>query len=469
MSRISTNISGIERTLLNRLAESSAAVTTSTLRLVTGKKINSPADDPASFVFLSGLQSQLSNVTAAMVNVTAASSMITQAQTAIDSIQTELSTIRTELIADEARSLTGTERTDAQTNIDAAIEQINALAATQIGGRKLLDGSADYQVQGRRSSQVSELRVYSTGGSSLTIDGSVDVAATKAELTYTGNTPANTVIATATFTLTGESGSTEITVTADESLDNLVDAVNDTSHDTGITASIVDNVVTFSSVEYGSDAAVDVDVSSGTFAVSDGGSVTGTDASVTIDGQSYTADGNRVAVTENSVHYEMEFTDGFSGDFNTISVGAEALTFALSTETFRESSLAIPSLQAGFLGGVSGSLDDLASGGTIDGLDANTSQAIRVVDEAIAEVTRIEGVVDGFYNSAVSSTSSLLSDIQDDLETAIDDVDLVDSTEEAARLTFYSNLASNAVAGLTILNQQRASIVVLLKAMAGLT
>ncbi len=468
MSRISTNISGIERTLLNRLAESNAATTLSTLRLATGSKINSSADDPAAFVYLSGLQSQLSKVTAAMVNVTAAGSMITQAQTALESIQTELSTIRTTLLTDETRSLSGAERTDAQTDIDAAIEQINALAATQIGGRKLLDGSADFQVQGRSSSQVSELRVYSTGGSSLTIDGSVDVAATKAELTYTGNTPADTVIATATFTLTGESGSVEITVTADESLDNLVDAVNDVSHDTGIVASRVDEVVTFSSVEYGSDAAVDIDVSSGTFAVSDGGSVTGTDASVTIDGQSYTADGNRVAVTENSVHYEMQFTGGFSGDFDTISVGAEALTFALSTETFRESSLAIPSLQAAFLGGESGSLNDLASGGTLDGLDADTAQAIRVVDEAIAEVTRIKGVVDGFYNSAISSTSSLLSDIEDDLETAIDDVDLVDDTEEASRITYYNNLASNAVAGLSILHQQRSSIVSLLQAIAGL-
>ncbi len=467
MSRISTNISGIERTLLNRLAESNAAVTISTLRLATGKKINSPADDPASFVYLSGLQSQLSNVTAAMVNVTAASSMITQAQTAIDSIQTQLSTIRTELLTDETRSLTGAQRADAQANIDAAIDQINTLAATAIGGRKLLDGSADYQIQGRSSSQVRELRVYSTGGSALTIDGTVDTAATQAQLTYTGNTPADTVIATATFTLTGETGSVEITVTADESLDNLVDAVNDTSHDTGIVASRVDEVVTFSSVDYGSDAAVDVDVSSGTFDVSDGGSVTGTDASVTINGQSYTGDGNRVDVAENGVHYELDFYQGFSGDFNTISVGAEALTFALSTEPFRESSLAIPSLQAGFLGRLSGSLDDLASGGGLDGLDANTSQAIRVVDEALAEVTRIEGVVDGFYNAAISSTSSLFSDIQDDLETAIDDVDLVDTTEETARLTFYSTLAYNAVSGLTILQQQRSSIVVVLQRLAG--
>ena len=73
------------------------------------------------------------------------------------------------------------------------------------------------------------------------------------------------------------------------------------------------------------------------------------------------------------------------------------------------------------LGGPSGRLDQLASGGTLDGLDSNTSQAIRVVDEALADLTRIEGAVDGFFNSAITSTSDLLSALETDLEDAVDE------------------------------------------------
>ena len=157
-----------------------------------------------------------------------------------------------------------------------------------------------------------------------------------------------------------------------------------------------------------------------------------------------------------------------SGNFDPITVDGDALTFALSTEVFRRSTLAIPGMQAANLGGLSGSLSELAEGGTLSGLDEKTSQAIRVVDEALGKLTRIEGAVDGFYNAAITSASGLLSDVEDDLEDAIDDVNLVDDTEEAARLAYYQDLAANSVAGLAILRQQRSGIVNMLQQIAGL-
>jgi len=472
VSRIGATLSGIERSLLNRLAEANAAATLAGLRMATGNKINHPSDDPAAFVRLSGLQSRLGQVRATMDNVTAAASMVTQTQSAIDQIRTQLSTIRTELLGDEDGELTGAQRDEAQANIDTAVAAINELAAGEIDGRRILDGSANFTISGRNADQVAEVRVYSTAGSTLSISGEVTQAAARAELVYTGDAD-NEVTDAATFTLAGNSGSVEIEVTGGQTLSAVALELNAQSHLTGVTAAVDEgaHTLTFTSVEYGSDAQVDIDVSDGTFSVAGAGA--GTDVQATIGSQSYTGDGNLLSVVGSAAgsptHYSVEFAAGFTGVFDTISVSGDALTFALWPDLGSTSTLAVAGMNAWNLGGPSGRLDQLESGGALGGLDTNTSQAIRVVDEALADVTRIEGAVDGFYNAAISSSSALLADLEEDLQDAIDEVNLVDDTEEIQRLAYYQDLAANAVAGLTILQLQRSGIVALIQQIAGLS
>ena len=794
MGRIGAHLSGIERALLNRLAEADAGATINSLRLASGKKINSPSDNPTAFIALSRFQTRLNVVTATMSNVTAAGSMIGQVQTALGAIRTQLDTIRSELLTDEDQSLTAQERTEAQAKIDAAVSQINALAATQIDGRRLLDGSADFQVSGRNNSQVANLTVYSTGGSGptqvaksaeLTYSGTDRYATDDAQITFTGtigsasiaitdndtledvaqavndlagttgviasvddntltiasaqtganetvavavvsgtfdvsggngdgtadgsdavyaSTPAisGTVLAAATqaqlvhtpaggtidddaqFTLTGSLGSESISVTTGETLAVVAQRINDVSHKTGVTASQDGSDLTFTSVDYGADAEISI-VTADTFAVTGGnedGTANGTDVSAQINGQTYTPvaapelrhrekgttftndatieitghlgtatititdgdtlsqiaqdindeaantgivatvdgndlvlsgtttgadaqisievtagtldtvtdftaatqaelvytgdngniaaaadfrltgndgfsdfsfdgsetladvraainaengttgviaavdgdklylrsntdgdtalvqisgvtgsfdvtggdgngtangtnataagngadensplatiDGNAITVSKNGFHYRIEFDPTFSGDFNPITVSGGALTFATSTDLHYTSTLAIPSLHAESLGGLSGTLDQIASGGDYSGLSTNTSQAIRIVDEALADLTRVEGSVDGFYNAAVTSSSSLLGALQSDLEDAINETDGYNEDEESLLLAKNQQLANNALSGLAILNQQRYGIVQLIQQTAGL-
>ena len=61
-----------------------------------------------------------------------------------------------------------------------------------------------------------------------------------------------------------------------------------------------------------------------------------------------------------------------------------------------------------------GTLADLATGGSASGLNTNTAEAIRIVDEALGDLTRVEGQVDGFYDAAITSASNLLSDLESD-------------------------------------------------------
>lgn len=91
-----------------------------------------------------------------------------------------------------------------------------------------------------------------------------------------------------------------------------------------------------------------------------------------------------------------------------------------------------------------------------------------MVDEAIGVVTRAGGSVDGFFNSQIASASTLLEEMETDLEDAIDEVDGVNDTEEDTKIAYYQALAENAVSGLTILNNQRLAIVDMIRQIAGL-
>jgi len=468
MARIGITLAGMERQLLNRLAAANAEATLSTLRLATGSKINTPSDDPNAFLQLSSLQSQLSQAGTTAANVTAAASRISQVQSTLGSVRTELDTIRSQLLEDEDGGLTPTERDEAQAVVDAALDQINALAATDIDGRRLLDGSADFQTTGRDASQVEALTVRSTGGASLNISGAVTQAAMQAELTYSGKAGLATVNADATFTLTGSAGTATFTVAEDDALADLAAEINQASHQTGVTASVDGDTLTLTSVEYGSDATVEVEVTDGTFNVSGDGGAAGTDVEVTLGGIARVGQGNRVSVHQDRTQYQIEFAAGFSGSFDRITVEGGGLTFALSTDLDHRSTLGIPGVQTARLGGVSGRLSQLADGGSLSGLGGNASQAIRVVDEALADLARIEATVDGFYGAAITSASGLLADLQEDLGDAIDAINLVDETEEEQQVAYYQGLASNATAGLAILTQQRSGIIELLRQIAGL-
>jgi flagellin-like hook-associated protein FlgL len=444
-------------------------------RMTTGHKINFPKDDPSAFMTLSGLQFQLNDVTATISNVTGAESMVGQTQTALDGIETQLDLIRTELLTDVRHTLTPAQQAASQAKIDAALEQINALASTSINGKTTLSGAGDYIYSGRNDSQVADVEVRNKVGSSATISGTVNSTATNAEIKYSGDA-SHQIVADATFTLTGERGSQVISVTTGEALSTVAAQVNQYSHDTGITAAVdeLNDKLVFSSVDYGSSASINVAVTSGVFAIDEGGRYEGTNASAVINGQTFSSssnnvNGNRFTVSDNGMNFEIEFQQGFTGEFDTITVEGDALKFALSTSLGDASTLAIPPVLAADLGGPSGQLDQLFSGGSLSGLGNNTSQAIRVVDEALGMITQVQGNVEGFYNSAIISSSNLLSEMQTQLGDSIDSIDLVNDVEETAISDYYQALADNAVSALTILNQQRLSIVWMLQDIADST
>jgi flagellin-like hook-associated protein FlgL len=467
MGRIGSTLSGFQLRLLNLHAEATAAANLNSLRLASGSNILSPGDDVSGFVDLSGFESELAAVRQASTNVSNASALVSGAQLLLDQVRTQLDTIRSRAVEDEDQGLTADERAANQAAIDEAIAEIDRLVSTEVNGRRLLDGSADFRYAGLDGDEVRELRVLSLGSAdSQTISGSVTSAATQATLAYTGL--AGTVNSgDATLTLTGSRGSTTLSATDGEDLTDVRDRVNADSHRTGVTAEVAGNVLTFRSVGYGSDETIEISATSGTFTVA--GTGEGIDATATINGRSITGDGNRFSVHDNGFRFTIEFAAGFSGAFNTVTASGTALTFALTTELSQTSSLAIPGLQASRLGGPSGMLDQLLSGGDYAGLGDNSATAIRIVDEALADLTRIEGAVDGFANGVIESAAALADGFESELEDAIDAINLVDEERESLLQTRNEALATNALAALANLDAHQQRLLDLVRQIAGFT
>lgn len=471
--RIGSSLVAAQQRILGSLAAANAAAALSTLRLATNQRVTRPAEDPAAFVQIQALERDQSAVQVAIGRVNAAANVGSQLELKISAAMTQLDTIREKLLEDAGASLSEAERAALQVEIDAAIDQINNLSSSEIAGRRILDGSADYQVTGENSAQVQNIRVLRAPGD-ISISGNVSAAATQASLTYTG-VLGNTTSA-ATFTITGDEGSAILSVSNGQSLTSVRDAINAVSDETGVTATVsgaFNNTLTLSSMEYGTNADVAVTVNSGTFTVTGGngdGTANGTDATVTINGQAVSSvDGNHVSYAANGLNISFDLVAGYTGAISTISISDDqVLRFALGTGT-DATTLALPSVHSAFLGDASGRLDELYTGGAYAGLGDNTDDALRIVDEAIAELTITQGQVAAFNGITIESSAAILDDLDVSLAAALEDINGVNQAQETASLARSQLLTSNALAALAILQQQQASSLILLLQIAGQT
>ncbi|HJQ79094.1 MAG TPA: flagellin hook IN motif-containing protein [Lacipirellulaceae bacterium] len=184
-------------------------------------------------------------------------------------------------------------------------------------------------VSGVNPSQITNFQVVSADPDSVnTLSGSVTQAATAAQLTYTGIF--GRVTSSATFTLSGSLGSTNISVTALEALTAVRDRINLRTATTGVTASVSGNNLFLTSTGVGSAATVARIITSGTFNVTGGngnGTANGTNAQLQINGQPIVAQGNNVAYTDALGSYTFILASGFTGAFNPITITSANGTF----------------------------------------------------------------------------------------------------------------------------------------------
>ncbi len=186
MTRINTNVSSL--VAQNRLQSSNKDLNTALTRLSTGLRINSGSDDPAGLIASQALRSEITGLGKAISNTQRASQIISTADSALGQVGNLLNDIRGLVVeAGNSGALSSEEIAANQLQIDSSLEAINRIAqSTTFQGRKLLDGSLDYE---STAGSVSSVKDASISKANLGTAGKIDVevvvsaAATQAEIT----------------------------------------------------------------------------------------------------------------------------------------------------------------------------------------------------------------------------------------------------------------------------------------------
>lgn len=273
----------------------------------------------------------------------------------------------------------------------------------------------------------------------------------------------------AVFELTGEFGSEVFNVEAGTSITELRNAINLVKDATGVEATVNGTTLELLSTGYGSRAIVDIKVleeaAGGTFeaAIDQGARDAGTDILATINGISATGDGNSLSINTSTLDLKATITAGFTGSVAFDITGGGAL-FQLGPDVVsnQQARIGITSVNTSKLGGVSGSLYQLASGGNAD-LASDPTIAARIVEEAITQVTSLRGRLGAFQRTSLETNRNALSDTLTNLTEAQSLIRDADFAAETAALTRAQILVQSGTTVLSVANQNPQNVLALLR------
>jgi flagellin len=455
MPRIGASVRAFDLRLSNLLNNLSRQVEQSTLRLATGKRINSAADDPAGLVFVNQQRSELVGVERGISNVRSSRYLVDSADAALSETVTHLANIRALALESADGTLSTAQRNANQDEIDAALDAIDRLAGTSYGGRRLLDGSQGFTVTGVDPTKIDSLNVIdrATQLDSQAISVNVTVAAEQATLTYEGASGA-LIDDTATISIAGNGGAASFSFVDGEQLSAARDRINAQTAVTGVTARVVGDDLQFTSVDYGTAASLRITPTSGTFAITGGdgaGYALGVNSEALINGAHIVGDGLDLLYRSNALDFDLSLNPTFTtGSLGNISVSGQALSFQLGSSPSTPAVLSLPSILTSTLGGAAGRLSSLRTGGANSVLSGNAAAAFSIASDSFDQLLTYQARVGSFSRTTLDSAEAVLNTLEVNLNDAIDSVEKVDEARETALLARNQLLADNAIAALAI-------------------
>lgn len=276
----------------------------------------------------------------------------------------------------------------------------------------------------------------------------------------------------AVFELVGKKGSEVFNVKAGTQIGELVNQINLVSDSTGVSASIDSGNsarLLLKSTEYGSDSFVDLRVvsesSTGTFttAVGAGARDSGSDIVAKINGVDANGKGNSLSINTSSLALSLTLDAGSSSDVAfTINGGGAVFQLGGDLVSNQQARLGISSVSTARLGGASGRLFQLGTGGSAS-LASNPSLAASIVDEAIGQISNLRGRLGAFQATTLDSNTTTLNDTVNNLTEAESSIRDADFAAESAKLTRAQILTQSATSVLGIANQSPQSVLSLLR------
>jgi len=448
--------------ILNAMNQTAIQQQQAMLRLTTGYRINSGADDPAGLIAVAQLNSELTAIQAASDNATRANAMMNVADGALSEISdlvSDVQSLAVEIANDSG--LTEDEKQAKQLEIDTAIASIDRLVrTTTFNGQNLLDGTYGIATSGVDSSKITDVDLTGRppGTASLQLTVEVATAAEKAGLTHSGATLSGDL----EVQVTGNLGSVTLNFTSGTNITSVASSINANTATTGVEAVASNNVLYLSSEHYGEDEFVRVNVITGSFEMTGGTTQDyGEDATVTVNGQNTGVNGLNVTFNVSGVSGTFTLSESFAstaGGSETFTVGSGGATFALSPSVTNTFTIGISSVDSTSLGnGTLGYLYQVRSGGTYNALD-NPAQAARIAEAATLQVARAEANIGAFQSYTVGSMTNMLADAETSISSAISSIRDTDYALETANLTRQNILMQAQISALSLLSQQNSNL-----------
>ncbi len=449
--------------ILNRTTNEQESIIT---RMSTGYKINKGSDDPAGLLAVTNLNSELTSVDAAITNNQRTDAIMGVAEGALTEVGNLVAEIQR--LANEAANegaLSADELAANQSQIDDALASIDRIiGSTQFNGQNLLDGSLGIDTT-YDTTMISDVNVYSrksgASDSTLTMQVTTDAAVASSAGWMTAAATADT-----TVTIQGKLGTAVLSWSNGETLANIESMIDAAKAQTGVEASVnAASNLALISTETGESSFIRTTVIEGQALTAV--DVKGTDAAVSINGQSAAVDGKHVNYSGDGISLSFDLTgmDVAAGAQTLVVKGGSnsGATFSLGTEATSLATVGIDGMYTAQLGNsTDGYLASLASGGS-NSLLNDPSGAATIARKAADQIATVRGRIGGFQKFQVRTALTSLGDLKEGLEQARGVIRDVDYAAESADLSRTNVLMQSALSMLGIANQQSASVLSLLR------
>lgn len=499
MSRINTNVQSLIGQRV--LGQNNLGLNNSLERLSTGLRINRGKDDPAGLIASENLRAEKSALNAAIGNAERADQVANIAEGGLGEVSSLLTELQG-LVTNTANSagLSDSEKRANQLQIDSILQTIDRISSsTSFQGKKLLNGSLDYTVTGVATS-VTDFRVNGAKlnqGSSLAVQAIVTQSAQQAGLFLSTGGAIDITAGGSAFTVevAGSLGTRQLQFASGTTLASVRDSINSFKDVTGVSATLSGTGIKLGSTSFGSAEFVSVRTVGSTniagggiyqlqgtnFGAANTGSATaftaatngvrdtGQDLGATINGVQATAVGKTARVNTDFLDVEITLTTAASQsraavNAFTISGGGADFQLASRVDIAGKVALGIREVSTRKLGnsGV-GTLADLASGNSKNVVTGNLTDAQKVVETAIEQVSSLRGRIGAFQKNTVGATIRNLGVSLENTSAAESSIRDADFAKETAALTRSQILVQSSTQVLSLANQSPQAALSLLR------
>ncbi len=442
----------------------------SVTRLSTGLRINSAADDPAGLIISENFRSQIAGIDQALRNNQDAVNYSKTAEGALDEVNRLLNDARALTIAaGNTGTLSSTQIQANQSQLNSIMASVSRIASnTQFGTKKLLDGSAGVGAANLSSANIAGMSFSGNFNAAAvttntTATVSMSTAATRASATGSVTfATAATVVTAGQFAING----TSFTVSAGQTVTDVVNLVNNASGATGVTADFTAAAgITFRATKFGVAGNFSISDAAGIVNTAGTTAATGVDgvASVIIDTNGATAGGlSTVTFTGGRLGNDgLTLTDQYGNSIRMTEVGnatgaafaagylsVGSAQFQIGGNANQTANLSLANFAASELG------KNVVSGYTLANLDVTSASgatdALKIIDVAIGEVAKSRGEIGSFQRNVLESNVRALGIARENLAAA---ESTIRDTDVAAEMTNFTKLQILQQSGMAMLAQ----------------